>query len=207
MLQGSSGDSLAKLCVSKLATFIQDADQNRGPRYFVFLFPTEFTFVLFFSVKYIALLAMAKIVPTHPHLITEYQDTIFTSINDQDISIRMRALDLLSAMVNLIFGMLENTAYKRILDQSWKSTVHCPAVTRTPCSRLFVIIHSCAVPGSECNSLQHLQSPTLTKPISCLSLDAISTDIESMLSIDLRECRQLRMVHLSFGRFGPCGEC
>lgn len=55
---------------------------------------------------------MAKIVPTHPHLITEYQDTIFTSINDQDISIRMRALDLLSAMVNLIFWMLENTTYK-----------------------------------------------------------------------------------------------
>lgn len=109
MLQGSSGDSLAKLCVSKLATFIQDADQNRGPSYSVFLFPTESTLV---SVKYIALLAMAKIVPTHPHLITEYQDTIFTSINDQDISIRMRALDLLSAMVNLIFEMLENTAYK-----------------------------------------------------------------------------------------------
>jgi len=28
MLQGSSGDSLAKICVSKLAAFIQDADQN-----------------------------------------------------------------------------------------------------------------------------------------------------------------------------------
>ncbi|KAF8956094.1 adaptin N terminal region-domain-containing protein [Flammula alnicola] len=79
MLQGPSGDSLAKMCVSKLAAFIQDADQN---------------------LKYIALLAMAKIVPTHPHLLTEYQDTILASINDQDISIRMRALDLLSAMTN-----------------------------------------------------------------------------------------------------------
>jgi AP-3 complex subunit delta-1 len=29
MLQGPSGDSLAKLCVSKLAAFIQDTDQNR----------------------------------------------------------------------------------------------------------------------------------------------------------------------------------
>lgn len=28
MLQGPSGDSLAKMCVSKLAAFIQDADQN-----------------------------------------------------------------------------------------------------------------------------------------------------------------------------------
>ncbi|KDR85547.1 hypothetical protein GALMADRAFT_53684 [Galerina marginata CBS 339.88] len=79
MLQGPSGDSLAKMCVSKLAAFIQDSDQN---------------------LKYIALLAMAKIIPTHPHLITEYQDTILMSVNDQDISIRIRALDLLSAMVN-----------------------------------------------------------------------------------------------------------
>lgn len=30
MLQGPSGDSLAKMCVSKLAAFIQDADQNRA---------------------------------------------------------------------------------------------------------------------------------------------------------------------------------
>lgn len=29
MLQGPSGDSLARLCVSKLAAFIQDVDQNR----------------------------------------------------------------------------------------------------------------------------------------------------------------------------------
>ncbi|KXN90087.1 AP-3 complex subunit delta-1 [Leucoagaricus sp. SymC.cos] len=79
MLQGSSGDSLAQLCVSKLAAFIQDADQN---------------------LKYIALLAMTKIVPSHPHLVAEYQDTILASVNDPDISIRMRALDLMIAMVN-----------------------------------------------------------------------------------------------------------
>ncbi|KAJ7597757.1 adaptin N terminal region-domain-containing protein [Mycena floridula] len=79
MLQGSSGDSLARLCVSKLAAFIKDTDQN---------------------LKYIALLAMVKIVPTHAHLVAEYQDTILMSVNDQDISIRMRALDLVSAMVN-----------------------------------------------------------------------------------------------------------
>lgn len=44
---------------------------------------------------------MAKIVPSHPHLVVEYQDTILTSVNDQDISIRMRALDLVSAMVHI----------------------------------------------------------------------------------------------------------
>lgn len=44
---------------------------------------------------------MAKIVSSHPHLVVEYQDTILTSVNDQDISIRMRALDLVSAMVHI----------------------------------------------------------------------------------------------------------
>lgn len=53
-----------------------------------------------FIVKYIALLAMVKIVPSHPHLVAEYQDTIMKSVNDQDVSIRMRALDLVSAMAD-----------------------------------------------------------------------------------------------------------
>ncbi|KAF8131643.1 adaptin N terminal region-domain-containing protein [Boletus edulis] len=78
MLQGSSGLPLARTCVSKLAAFLQDADQN---------------------LKYIALLAMVKIVPTHPELVAEHQDTILASVDDEDISIRMRALDLVTALV------------------------------------------------------------------------------------------------------------
>ena len=58
--------------------------------------------------KYIALLALAKIVPTHRNLVSQYQDMILSSISDQDVSIRMRALDLLSAMV-CIFFLLLNT--------------------------------------------------------------------------------------------------
>jgi len=50
-------------------------------------------------VKYIALLAMVKIVPTHPHLIADYQDEILQSLDDEDVSIRMRALELISSMV------------------------------------------------------------------------------------------------------------
>lgn len=49
--------------------------------------------------KYIALMAMVRIVPSHPHLVAEYQDMILSSVDDQDISIRMRALDLVTAMV------------------------------------------------------------------------------------------------------------
>ena len=53
--------------------------------------------------KYIALLALAKIVPTHRNLVAQYQDMIMSSISDQDLSIRMRALDLLSAMVCVVY--------------------------------------------------------------------------------------------------------
>ena len=84
MLQGPSGDTLARTCVSKLAGFIQDSDQN---------------------LKYIALLAMTKIVPSHPYLVPEYQDMIVASVNDQDMSIRLRALDLVSAMVGGSFHL------------------------------------------------------------------------------------------------------
>ncbi|KAJ1302424.1 hypothetical protein OPQ81_002742 [Rhizoctonia solani] len=75
MLQGS----MARACSAKLAVFLGDSDQN---------------------LKYIALLAMAKIAPTHAHLVAEHQDVIFSSIEDSDMSIRMRALELLTAMAN-----------------------------------------------------------------------------------------------------------
>ncbi|KAG9098805.1 AP-3 complex subunit delta [Ceratobasidium sp. UAMH 11750] len=73
MLHGS----MARACSAKLAVFLGDSDQN---------------------LKYIALLAMAKIAPTHAYLVAEHQDVIFSSIEDPDMSIRMRALELLTAM-------------------------------------------------------------------------------------------------------------
>ncbi|THH03450.1 hypothetical protein EW145_g6241 [Phellinidium pouzarii] len=80
MLQGTSGHSLAKTCVTKLAAFLEDSDQN---------------------LKYIALLALTKIVPSYPHLVAEYELRILASIDDQDLSIRMRALDLISVMCDV----------------------------------------------------------------------------------------------------------
>ncbi|KAJ9117176.1 hypothetical protein QFC20_000319 [Naganishia adeliensis] len=77
--QTEAGDALARVCVEKLSGFLTDEDQN---------------------LKYIALLAMVKIVPSHPHLIAEYQDEILASLDDEDMSIRMRALELTCSMVN-----------------------------------------------------------------------------------------------------------
>lgn len=52
------------------------------------------------TVKYVALLAFEKIVQSHPHLVSQQQDVILECIDDPDISIRMRALDLVVGMVN-----------------------------------------------------------------------------------------------------------
>lgn len=52
------------------------------------------------AVKYVALLAFERIVKSHPYLVSEQQDVILECIDDPDISIRMRALDLVVGMVN-----------------------------------------------------------------------------------------------------------
>lgn len=48
-----------------------------------------------------ALLAFDKIVRSHPYLVSQQQDVILECIDDPDISIRMRALDLVVGMVNI----------------------------------------------------------------------------------------------------------
>ena len=57
-------------------------------------------------VKYVALLAFNKIVASHPHLISLHQDIILDCIDDPDITIRLRALDLVVGMIsgdNLVY--------------------------------------------------------------------------------------------------------
>ncbi|UZJ57073.1 hypothetical protein CBS101457_006393 [Exobasidium rhododendri] len=88
MLNGSDGDNLAAICVEKLATFLDDEDQN---------------------LKYIALLALVKIIPTHSHLVAMHQEQIFEAMEDDDLSIRLRALDLVS-------GMAGRSNYKSIVE-------------------------------------------------------------------------------------------
>ncbi|KAE8211440.1 hypothetical protein CF327_g4792 [Tilletia walkeri] len=79
MLTGPGGTELAQTCVDKLSNFLTNSDQN---------------------LKYISLLALVGILPTHPHLLAEHHETILSSIEDADLSIRLRALDLLSGMAS-----------------------------------------------------------------------------------------------------------
>ena len=51
-------------------------------------------------VKYVGLLALAKITSTHAELVSDLQDLVLACIDDADISIRLRALDLIVGMVS-----------------------------------------------------------------------------------------------------------
>jgi AP-3 complex subunit delta-1 len=51
-------------------------------------------------VRYVALLAFNKIVLTHPYLVARQEDVIMDCLDSADISIRLRALDLVSGMVS-----------------------------------------------------------------------------------------------------------
>ena len=55
--------------------------------------------------RYIALVALVKILPTHPHLVSIHNDIILTCVDDPDMSIRMRALDLVEGMVRLSLSL------------------------------------------------------------------------------------------------------
>ncbi|KAI0446585.1 adaptin N terminal region-domain-containing protein [Xylaria telfairii] len=73
-------EEIATLCVNKLRSMIMvDGDPN---------------------LKYVALLAFNKIVDTHPWLVAQQEDVILECIDSADISIRIKALDLVQGMVS-----------------------------------------------------------------------------------------------------------
>ncbi|KAH8757794.1 adaptin N terminal region-domain-containing protein [Hyaloscypha finlandica] len=74
------GEEIATLCVSKLREMIMVEDDA--------------------NLKYVALLAFNKIVLTHAYLVAQQEDVIMECIDSPDISIRLRALDLVVGMVN-----------------------------------------------------------------------------------------------------------
>ncbi|CAN8004626.1 unnamed protein product [Ixodes hexagonus] len=68
-----------QLCVQKLRILIEDSDQN---------------------LKYLGLLAMSKILRSHPKSVQAHKDLVLQCLDDKDESIRLRALDLLYGMVS-----------------------------------------------------------------------------------------------------------
>ncbi|PRP80441.1 delta adaptin [Planoprotostelium fungivorum] len=68
-----------KLCIVKLRSFVEDPDQN---------------------LKYLGLLALNNIMKVHPKAVAEHRDLVLRCLEDADMTIRLRALDLLEGMVS-----------------------------------------------------------------------------------------------------------
>ena len=52
-----------------------------------------------FAVKYLGLLGLNRMMQKEPRVVSEYKDVVLQCLKDEDVSIRMRALDLLNGMV------------------------------------------------------------------------------------------------------------
>lgn len=154
---------------------------------------------------------MAKIVPTHPYLITEYQDIIISSINDPDISIRIRALDLLSAMVKLVLIslVLILTLIILRLGQSKQFAIHCTATFDSPRTR-WPIKYTDGNSVADAKRLRQVNDDAQT--IFFFSIYSIPPNIgtayiKHVLSVNIRECHEFRVVFVCAGRSGPCRQC
>ncbi|EAQ90711.1 hypothetical protein CHGG_02646 [Chaetomium globosum CBS 148.51] len=76
----SAREEVASLCVTKLRGMVST---NSDP-----------------NLKYVALLAFNRIVVTHPFLVAQQEDVILECIDSEDITIRIKALDLVQGMVS-----------------------------------------------------------------------------------------------------------
>lgn len=91
-------DEVASLCVGKLrGMIVMDSDPNRETllKYRCKSYMPNLTK----TVKYVALLALNRIVMTHPMLVSLQQDVIMDCLEDGDVSIRLQALELVAGMV------------------------------------------------------------------------------------------------------------
>lgn len=81
---GPDDYDVAEICVGKLRTFLEESDQN---------------------LKFVGLLALSKIIKIHPEFVDSHQDIILECVDDPDLTIRERALEMISGVVT------ENTIY------------------------------------------------------------------------------------------------
>jgi AP-3 complex subunit delta-1 len=93
----SGREEIASLCVTKLRGMIAGSSDPNCKIPKCTLPKIDLTYG---TVKYVALLAFNRIVVTHPFLVAEQEDVILECIDSEDITIRIKALDLVQGMVS-----------------------------------------------------------------------------------------------------------
>ncbi|CAG8041827.1 unnamed protein product [Penicillium nalgiovense] len=102
-------DEVATLCVGKLrGMIVMDSDPN---------------------LKYVALLALNRIVATHPTLVSMQQDVIMDCLDDADVSIRLQALEL---AVGMISSDTLQPVVNRLLNQLQQASAPVAELVDTP---------------------------------------------------------------------------
>ncbi|ADV22388.1 AP-3 complex subunit delta-1 [Cryptococcus gattii E566] len=146
-------DALARVCVEKLGGYLKDEGGDQNP--------------------------MVKIIPTHPHLVAEYQDEVLQSLDDPDVSIRMRALELATNMV-------DPNNLQTIADTLLSHLAPSPPVLSSAAASLAAIASSSGTssntPPSLSPAYRHLLS---TRLLAIISQDTYAnvTDFEWVLSV------------------------
>jgi hypothetical protein len=106
-------DNLLNLCALQLREFIQDPDQN---------------------LKYLGLVGFCELTRTVPTIAADHRDLILLCLNDDDITVRLRALELLSGMttsqsvtgiVNKLLNHLRDAPPGKFRDAVVKAIVNC----------------------------------------------------------------------------------
>lgn len=70
--------AVVQLCNDQLKRYIEDSDQN---------------------LKYLGLVGLGNLMESHPYVVNEHQEVILECLTGDDVTIRMRALDLITGMI------------------------------------------------------------------------------------------------------------
>eukprot|EP00501_MAST-03F_sp_TOSAG23-6_P000065 GSMAST32.ASY1.ANO1.66.1 assembled CDS len=76
--QAKNVAEIASLCMEKLKDFIEDPDQN---------------------LKYLGLIGLANLMRSHPKLVSKHKSLVLECLDDGDVTIRLRALELVTGIV------------------------------------------------------------------------------------------------------------
>jgi AP-3 complex subunit delta-1 len=129
---------------------------------------------------------MAKITPTHPQMVAEYQEEIMQSLDDSDVSIRMRALELVTSMVSCSRHKSEYRAEQQVDRDSLQAIVDqllahlAPSESKTlemPSAAASLAAASGASPTEESNTAKQLSlTPAYRLALTLRLLAIISND-------------------------------
>ncbi|KAG5440709.1 hypothetical protein PCK2_000145 [Pneumocystis canis] len=102
LIQNVSAMSLRYECINIIVTgnFLKNDSDSLTILIEIVTFTVTILFLLKDRVKYVGLLILSKVMVVYPILMPAFEDIIFECLEDDDISIQLRALDLVGCLVN-----------------------------------------------------------------------------------------------------------